>query len=108
MSFIRTYLAVERHVSASTQNQALYAILFLYRDVLKIELDGAIHAVQAKKPRRLPTVLTREEAVRIIQLLPSPYRLVVKLLYGSGLRVMECLKLRVKDVDFVQGQITVR
>ena len=103
-----THLAVEKRVAASTQNQALYALLFLYREVLRIELDGAINAVQAKKPRRLPTVLTKEEAVRIIELLPRSYRLIVKLLYGSGLRVMECLQLRIKDVDFAQSQIAVR
>jgi integron integrase len=103
-----THLAIEQRVAASTQNQALYALLFLYREVLKVELDGAINAVQAKKPRRLPTALTRDEAIHIIELLPDVYRLIVKLLYGSGLRVMECLQLRVKDVDFARGQITVR
>jgi len=103
-----THLAVEKNVSASTQNQALCALLFLYRQVLKKELDDSIDAVRAKKPRRLPTVLTKAEVVRLVGFLPEPYRLVVKLLYGSGMRMSECLQLRVQDVDFAQGQITVR
>ncbi len=103
-----THLAVEQRVAASTQNQALYALRFLYREVLHIELDGTIHPVVPSKPRRLPTVLTKDEAIHIIELLPHAYRLIVKLLYGSGLRVTECLQLRVKDVDMGQNQIAVR
>jgi len=104
-----THLAVDRNVSASTQNQALYAILFLYRDVLRKDLDEqTIDAVRAKKPKRLPIVLTKEEALRVIGLLSGTYRLMAKLLYGSGLRLMECLRLRVKDIDFEQRQIIVR
>jgi integron integrase len=104
-----THLAVDKNVAASTQNQALAAISFLYREVLKIELDPlAISAVRAKRPTRLPTVLTQAEAQRVIQLIPEPHRLMAQLLYGSGLRLMECLRLRVKDVDFAQGQILVR
>ncbi|MFP4346518.1 MAG: integron integrase [Anaerolineales bacterium] len=104
-----TYLAVERDVAASTQNQALYALLFLYREVLRKELDEqTIDAVRAKKPRRLPTVLTHDEVRRVLGLLSGTQRLMAKLLYGSGLRLMECLSLRVKDVDFAQTQIVVR
>ena len=103
-----THLAVEQRVAASTQNQALYALRFLYREVLHVELDGAIRPVPSQKQRRLPTVLTKDEAIRIIELLPHTYRLIVKLLYGSGLQVTECLQLRVKDVDSAQNQITVR
>ncbi len=104
-----THLVVDRDVAASTQNQALYAILFLYRDVLRKDLDEkTIDAVRAKKPKRLPVVLTKEEARRVIGLLSGTHRLMAKLLYGSGLRLRECLRLRVKDVDFEQRQIIVR
>ena len=104
-----THLAVDRDVAASTQNQALYALLFLYREVLRQDLDTeTIDAVRAKKPRRLPVVLTRDEVRRVIGLLSGTQRLMAKLLYGSGLRLMECLCLRVKDVDFEQRQIVVR
>jgi integron integrase len=104
-----THLAVDRNVSASTQNQALYAILFLYREVLRKDLDEqTIDAVRPKKPKRLPVVLTKEETHRVIGFLSGTYRLMVKLLYGSGLRLRECLRLRVKDIDFAQAQIIVR
>jgi len=104
-----THLAVDKNVAASTQNQALYAILFLYRDVLRKDLDEqTIDAVRAKKPKRLPVVLTKEETLRVIGLLSGTHRLMAKLLYGSGLRLMECLRLRVKDIDFEQQQIVVR
>ncbi|HEY80229.1 MAG TPA: integron integrase [Caldilineae bacterium] len=103
-----THLAVEEHVAASTQNQALSALLFLYREVLGQEPDIAIHAVRAKKPKRLPTVLTREEVQRVLAHLSGVHLLMAQLLYGSGLRLMECLRLRVKDLDFEQRQIIVR
>ncbi|MGD2124485.1 MAG: integron integrase [Desulfobacteraceae bacterium] len=103
-----TYLAVKRKVSSSTQNQAFNAILFLYRDVLNKDLEGNVDAVRAKKPKRLPTVMTREEAMAVIQSLPGVYQLMGKLLYGSGLRLMECMRLRVKDIDFQRNQILVR
>ncbi len=103
-----TYLAVQRRVAASTQNQALNAILFLYREVLEIELDLPLNAVRAKRPKRLPTVLTRDEALRVIACLSGTHQLMTKLLYGSGLRLMECVRLRVKDLDFEQRIITVR
>jgi integron integrase len=103
-----TYLAVERNVAASTQNQALSALLFLYQNVLKKDLDRSIDAVRAKKPKRLPTVLTKEEAQQVLAAMSGTYQLIAKLLYGSGLRLVECLRLRVKDVDFEQRQIIVR
>ncbi|MEJ5277555.1 MAG: integron integrase [Thermogemmata sp.] len=103
-----THLAVEKHVSASTQNQALSALLFLYREVLKIELEASIEAVRAVKPKRLPTVLSKDEVRRVIAHLSGPHRLIAQLLYGSGLRLLECLRLRVKDIDFTYRTITVR
>lgn len=102
-----TYLAVDQRVAASTQNQALCALLFLYREVLHQDL-GDIQAVRAKRTHRLPTVLTREETLRVIGFLAGTYQLMAKLLYGCGLRLQECLQLRVKDVDFEQRQIIVR
>jgi integron integrase len=103
-----THLAVQQNVAASTQNQALSALLFLYRDVLKTPLDLPIAAIRAKKPKRLPMVLTKEETLTVIARLPGTQRLMAKLLYGGGLRLMECLRLRVKDLDFAQHQIIVR
>ena len=103
-----TYLAVEREVAASTQNQALNAIVFLYRHVLDKEL-GKIHGiVRAKQPVNLPTVFSKEEMVRILPLLRGEGELPNKLIYGSGLRVSECLRLRVKDIEFDRKQIIVR
>jgi integron integrase len=101
-------LAVEGKVSASTQNQALNALLFLYREVLKVELGWLEDVVRAKKPRRLPVVLTREEVRRVLDHLDGTPRLMTTLLYGSGLRLMECCRLRVKDVDFGAHQLVVR
>ncbi|MGH2620081.1 MAG: integron integrase [Anaerolineales bacterium] len=102
-----THLAVERKVAASTQNQALSALLFLYRVVLGKDVGG-LDAVRARKPKRLPTVLTKSEAQRVLQAMSGTPQLMAKLLYGSGLRVLECARLRVKDVDFEQRQILVR
>ncbi len=103
-----THLAVKKQVSASTQNQAFSALLFLYREVLNKPLEGPINSLRAKRPKRLPTVLTREETFKIIQCMSGVYQLMTKLLYGSGLRLSECVELRVKDVDFAQCQIIVR
>ncbi|NJN38702.1 MAG: integron integrase [Acaryochloridaceae cyanobacterium CSU_3_4] len=103
-----TYLAVDLKVAASTQNQALCALLFLYRYVLRQELGLSIDAVRAKKSRYLPTVLTHEEAITVLNHIPGTYQLVAKVLYGSGLRLSEALRLRVKDLDFAQQQIIVR
>jgi integron integrase len=102
-----TDLAVNQQVAASTQNQALNAILFLYHKILEIEIAG-INAVRANQPRNLPVVLTKAETLAIIQAIGGPHQLVVKLLYGSGLRLSEALRLRVKDLDFAQQQIIVR
>jgi len=103
-----TDLAVRQGVAASTQNQALSALLFLYTEVLQQPLDGPVQAVRAKQPSRLPTVLTRDEVARVLDALSGVHRLMAQLLYGSGLRLMECVRLRVKDVDFAQHQVLVR
>jgi integron integrase len=103
-----THLAVEGNVAASTQNQALSALLFLYREVLHQELDAPLDSVRAKKPRRLPVVLTPDETRQVIQGMTGVYQLMAKLLYGSGLRLMECVRLRVKDIDFERREIVVR
>ncbi len=101
-------LAVDGHVSASTQNQALAALLFLYRVVLGVELPWMDEIVRARKPERLPVVLTRAEVSRLLSELHGRDRLMATLLYGSGLRLLECASLRVKDVDFERGEIVVR
>ena len=103
-----SHLAVERNVSASTQNQALSALLFLYREVLKKELEYPIDSIRAKRPKRIPTVMTQEEVQKVIGRMTGKNQLMAKLLYGSGLRLMECMRLRVKDLDFGQRQIMVR
>ncbi|NLI83451.1 MAG: integron integrase [Deltaproteobacteria bacterium] len=103
-----THLAVEGRVAPSTQNQAMNALVFLYKKVLKESLDGAIDAVRAPRKINIPVVMTREEISRIIPLLSGTPQLVVKLLYGSGLRIMEALRLRVQDIDFKMKSITVR
>jgi integron integrase len=103
-----THLAVAQKVAASTQNQARSAILFLYREVLKSPLDLPLDAVRAKKPIRLPTVLTKDEALKVIGELSGIQQVMAKLLFGSGLRLMECVRLRVNDLDFTQHQIIVR
>lgn len=101
------HLATQRNVAASTQNQALSAILFLYREVLHKEIDPILLS-SAKRPERLPTVLTHEEALRVINQLTGTHKLMAQILYGSGLRLMECVRLRVKDIDFEYKTITVR
>jgi integron integrase len=103
-----TYLAKDLNVSSSTQNQAFNALLFLYNQVLHKSLDDKINAIRAKKPRRLPTVMTNEEAMKVVKGLSGSNKLMAKRLYGSGLRLMECLRLRVKDIDFGMNQIMVR
>ncbi|ERN41918.1 site-specific recombinase XerD [Rubidibacter lacunae KORDI 51-2] len=104
-----THLAVVGNVSASTQNQALSALLFLYRHILKQPLtDDAIDSVRARQSKHLPTVLSVDETRRLLQCLSGTHQLLAKLLYGSGLRVKEALRLRVKDIDFAQTQIVVR
>lgn len=103
-----THLATGRHPAASTQNQALAALVFLYAHVLRQPLGNCINAVRAKKSRHLPTVLTAEEALAVIGRLDGVYRLMALLLYGSGLRVRECVTLRVQDIDIQRQEILVR
>ena len=103
-----TYLAVDRNVAPSTQNQALHAILFLYREILEQPISEQINALRAQERRRLPVVLTTDEVQQLLSHLDGVNHLVASLLYGSGLRVREGLALRVKDVDIAQCQITVR
>jgi len=102
------YLAQERHVAASTQNQALSALLFLYKNVLQQEVAALPTLVHAGRPKHLPTVLTHDEALAVINRMTGKSRLMARLLYGSGLRLMECLRLRVKDIDFGNHQLIVR
>ncbi len=101
-------LATRDHVAASTQNQALSALLFLYREVLGVKLPWMEDVVRAKRPRRLPVVLAKGEVARLLRELAGREWLMASLLYGSGLRLMECLRLRIKDVDFARNEITVR
>jgi integron integrase len=103
-----SHLAVHYKVSASTQNQAFNALLFLYKQVLKKDLGESINAIRAEKSVYLPVVMTKEEVTKLIDAVPADSRLMVKLIYGSGLRLMECLRLRVKDIDFGTGQLIVR
>jgi integron integrase len=105
-----TYLAVQGHVSASTQNQALCALVFLYKQVLEIDL-GRLHFGPATRPVRLPVVLSRNEVRRVLEAVDGAggvYRVMADLLYGAGLRRLECCRLRVKDLDLERGQIMVR
>ena len=103
-----SHLAVERNVAASTQNQALSAILFLYKEVLEKNIGWLDDVERAKRPARLPVVLTAAEVRAVLAHLEGRHRLMANLLYGAGLRLMECVRLRVKDLDFEYRQITVR
>jgi integron integrase len=103
-----THLAVDGKVAASTQNQAKSALLFLYKEVLESELPWLDNVEQAKAPKRLPVVLTRAEVQALLTRLDGTHWLMASLLYGAGLRLMECLRLRVKDVDFSRKEILVR
>ncbi|MCK9638209.1 MAG: integron integrase [Methylobacter tundripaludum] len=106
-----TYLATQRHVSSSTQNQALSAILFLYREVLAVDLSWLDNFERSKKPRRLPVVLTIQEIQALLHEAsgaPEPICLIIKLLYGTGMRLMEAVRLRVKDVDLERKEVIVR
>jgi integron integrase len=103
-----TDLAVNGKVAPATQNQAFNALVFLYRQVLKLPLEDQINAVRAERKTNLPVVLTREEVGKVLALLEGEPQLIVKLLYGSGLRIMEAARLRVKDVDLAMKQVTVR
>ncbi len=103
-----SHLAVERDVAVSTQNQAFSALLFLYRDVLGITLDWLDGVVRAKRPKLLPVVLTRDEINEVLRHLSGENLIAATLMYGAGLRLLECLTLRIKDIDFGYRQITVR
>ena len=102
-----THLAVNERVAASTQNQALAAILFLYQKVLEAELPR-LDAVRAKRPKRLPVVLSTDEVRAVLDRMTGNHRTMAELMYGSGLRLLETCRLRVKDIDFARGQIVVR
>jgi integrase len=101
-------LAVQGHVSASTQNQALCGLLFLYRHVLGLKLGWLDDIVRAKRPQRLPIVLTRSEVKALLGALEGVHWIMASLLYGAGLRLLKCLRLRAKDIDFSSHQILVR
>jgi hypothetical protein len=102
-----SHLATEEHVAASTQNQALNALVFLYREVLHVPLDSLADSVRARRPPRVPVVLSRDEVRRLLDAMQGTHQLMAQLLYGTGLRLMELLRLRVKDVDFARNQIIV-
>jgi integron integrase len=108
VSAFLSHLATVRDVSPSTQNQALAAILFLYQRVLQVELPWLNDVVRAKRGKRLPVLLTREEVAAVLTHLQGMPHLMATLLYGAGLRLLECLRLRIKDLDFDRGEITVR
>ena len=101
-------LATESHVSASTQNQALNALLFLYQEILRLKIGYIDGVIRAQRPKRLPVVLTKDEVRKILGGLNGTPWIMTMLLYGAGLRLMECCRLRVKDIDFSQNQIVVR
>ena len=103
-----SHLAVEGGVSASTQGQALAALLFLYKQVLGVDLPWLDEVVRAKRPQRLPAVLTPDEVARLLACLEGTQALMARLFYGTGMRLMECLRLRVKDVDLSRREITIR
>jgi integrase len=101
-----TYLAVEGQVSASTQNVAFNALLFLYRDVLEQEMPPVEGVLRAQRPARLPVVFSTDEVRRVLENVAPAHHLSTSLLYGCGMRLMECVRLRVKDIDFEYSQIT--
>ena len=108
LSQFLSHLAVKGNVAAATQNQALNALLFLYREILNIDVGWLENIDRARKPAKLPTVLTQDEVSRVLEQLHGPNYLMCAILYGGGLRLMECLHLRVKDLDFEYKTITVR
>lgn len=103
-----TYLATDRHVAASTQNQALSAILYLYKHVLEQDIEWIDNVVRAKRPKYLPTVLSQNEVKMLLHELSGTYQLIAQLLYGAGLRLMEVMRLRVQDINFEYKQIIIR
>ena len=108
ISTFLTWLAVERHVSASTQNQALSALLFLYKVVLGIDVGPLDQVARARLPVRVPVVLSREEVSRVLAQLRGTSWIIAAILYGAGLRIQDCLGLRVKDLDLARRQIVIR
>ena len=108
ISAFLSHLAEERRVSGGTQNQALAALLFLYRTVLGVPIAMGRDVVRARRPRRVPVVMSPDEVWRVLDHMEGDCRLAAMLMYGSGLRLLECLTLRVKDLDFAMGEITVR
>jgi len=103
-----THLVVRMNVSVSTQNQAFNALLFLYREVLDMPFNISEKVVRSKRPKKLPVVMSKEEVKTLFLFIPNEYQLISKIIYGAGLRVNECLKLRIKDIDFHRNEITVR
>lgn len=103
-----SHLATGRKVASSTQNQALNAIVYLYKHVLRIEIGDLGHMERAKMPEKLPIVMSKEEVKRVLAAMSGAVQLMAKLLYGCGFRLMECVRLRVHDIDFERNQITVR
>lgn len=108
VSAFLSHLAVERNVSASTQNQALAALIFLYAEVLRHPLEPLGSLVRAKRPARIPIVMSRAEVSAVLAKLDGAWHLMASLLHGSGLRLLECVSLRIKDIDFENGQVLVR
>ncbi|ASK32875.1 recombinase XerD (plasmid) [Alcanivorax sp. N3-2A] len=108
VSAFLSWLATRRNVAAATQNQALNALVFLYRHVIQTPLGEIENISRVRRPPKLPVVLTHREAIAVIGRLPQPHKLIVSLIYGSGLRITEAARLRVKDMDFAMGTITVR
>lgn len=102
------YLAVKLKVAASTQNQAFNAMIFLYKHVLRNEITEPINAYRAQRPVLVPTVLTMDEVYRLLSAMSGTHQLMAKLIYGSGMRLMACMRLRVKDIDFGLNQIVIR
>lgn len=103
-----THLAVNKNIAPATQNQAMNALVFLYKKVLKVPLDDEINAVRAAKKMNIPVVMTREEVRQVITVMEGVPQLIVKILYGSGLRIMEAVRIRVQDIDYSMKQICVR
>lgn len=103
-----TYLATERQVAAATQNQAKAALQFLYKEVLEIQLPWLDEVEQAKKPKRLPVVLTEKEVHSLLAHVPQAYALLARLMYGTGMRLLEGLRLRVQDLDFERAELLIR
>ncbi len=103
-----SYLVVNKKVSGSTQQQALNALVFLYKRVLGIPLEGQINPVRSKRRPRIPTVMSQEEVRALLAAMDGKYKFMAKLLYGGGLRLMECIRLRIQDIDLGQGLLIVR